>query len=295
MPSRELAEISEKIEGLKTDSLGKFYRYAALLHSITLRDKNKQYDELLPKDTRNSSQPMALLELAAGSLDLPFFNLIREYCKQFDYQRSELGGAWAVAQKLAPKLGLAYFRKGPLADIAFINQRMFEHLDMPVSSSDPNNALYTSIDFKEIQPDILDLLRETSKVHENGFACVDNSFRVLIALLVVAAGLIIVVSLTHVLLGLAMMTMGVLGAFLCVKQLQFEFSNMKQLTLDWAEKAENYRHKKTETTVHMNFFVKPIVLPLISSTYTIVEQLGFGGCEDQRAEMIRKYNDTPGG
>ncbi len=294
MPSRELAEISEKIEGLKTDSLGKFYRYAALLHSITVRDKNKKYDELLPKDTRNLSQPMALLgfrklELAAGSLDLPFSGLIREYCEQFDYQRSELGGEWAVAQKL----GLAYFRKGPLADIAFINQRMLAHLDMPVSSSDPNHSLYTSINFKTIELDIRDLLLKTSKVHENGFACVDNGFKVLIALLVVAVGLIAVVSLTHVLLGLAMMTMGVLGAFLCVEQLQFAFSKMEKLIRECTVRAEHYSAEETETSVRMEFFVKPIIRPLMSSALTIAEQLDFGGVEKQRAEMIRQY--TPGG
>ena len=277
----KITEISDYIETLKDDNgrpvgdLTKFYMYAAVLNSVTVRDESKSFTHLLPKDNRHISRAWnffngSQLEPKPGSLQVQFYEQVTQYREQFKHERSEFD-VLAVAKKLV----LAYFRKGQLGDLAFINERMLSHLEMLSGSLGQDAELYSNINFATMQTQIKTLLQATKAVHTNGFACVDNGFKMGGSVVIAVLGLIAVVSLTHVLLGLLAMAAGGFCAYVFAMQAERAFFKTRQSIQACTNETTRICElvSKSGDKVQKSFIIDTILQPLHYSSVTISEQL----------------------
>jgi hypothetical protein len=306
MPSSALAEISQNIENLDTDSLGKFYMYAAVLEMITVRDpRHKNPFTLLPQDTKITSSLFNRFVGQAVDLNVPHWSTdknkkVESYINQYAYTPSASDNQSALEDfvntvLVLKKLTLAYFRKGQLGDLNFINERMLDHLTMlsPECTFGKNKDLYNNIRFKEKKVIIEDILTKTKAVHDNGFAVIDSGFKCLSFALLAIVGVVFVASLTHVLLGLVMISAGVFGACLAFSIAQACFSRMDHLIDDCQETPETIINTAvsdglTNDTSTIDFIIKPIIVPLMFSGVTIAEQLDMDGTGPARKALADK-------
>ncbi|MCX7119423.1 MAG: hypothetical protein NTZ86_06120 [Legionellales bacterium] len=199
MPSQALTELSAKIESQKTDSFGKFYLYATLLNKITIRDRSKGFFDTMPVCTNTRTFFLTNTNINVGKLPIDFDGRVTIYQDQFDVNVPNF--IFSIQ-----RIFLSFLRKGQLSDLAFIIEKMSNHLTAEQMAEDSYNAsIYTYSSFGTRKKSLENLLRSAQKVSKLAQDTVDNAMYAVITIIAAILSLKITMLLGGLLLTLAML------------------------------------------------------------------------------------------
>ena len=169
MPSYALAELSAQIERQPTDSFGKFYLYASLLRTVTVRkesflDAIPKYRDHTPTGILKTSvlvvsHAVGLTEkenndkpLHTGSLDNFLADKLNAYTELFNFE----GPSFFRSIK---NICLTFVRKGQISDLLYILKQMNNHLHTsPMALDQYNQPIYRGVDFENRKKGVAALL-----------------------------------------------------------------------------------------------------------------------------------------
>ena len=195
MPSSTLQVLSDQIEQLETDDFGKFYMYSSLLNVITVRDE-KAFVYTLPLYKGLFGPPKSVY---IGKPNVDFYSLVTSYQNQF--KPNSAPNIFTVAKKI---IG-AYLRKGQLADLSFIIDKMVAHLNVihiDNMSNTPNKMIYDHIFFNSKKTDVYQVINTVLKANHHFLSCIDNGINASLSACLVILGLTVVLAFAFSLVGL---------------------------------------------------------------------------------------------
>lgn len=207
MPSQALAELSAQIERQKTDSFGKFYLYATLLHKITIRDRAKTFAQTMPFYSNKLTAGLTTTPVKIGELDSLFNAQVTNYQSQFDVKVPDFV---LSIQRIA----LSFIRKGQLSDLAFIIDKMNEHLEAePMAEESYNASIYSNASFHTRKESLYNLLQSAQQVSKLAHDIVDNTGYAFITIIAVVLSLKLTLFLGGLLLTMGMLAAGGYAAY----------------------------------------------------------------------------------
>ena len=276
MPSKLLYEMSRGIEEQGQDAFAKFYMYAALLHMASVRDQNKEFDDIIPQIS--SSLPRKKL-INTG----PIPDEIPEQARRF-----QQGFEPAIQNKfhVAQKIVMTYFRKGQLADMAFIIDKMLMHLrDITQAPADSQNqTIYKKINFSKKQAALFNFVNTVADLSHKALKAIDKGIYATVSGGVALAGLVVVVAslfaMGSLIVGATLVAGGGCGAYIFTQQAKDLINELKQSRkiIKTAVKNMNETVGVLEfitTSRYENFIGKAVVKPAFFSAVTALEQLAF--------------------
>ena len=221
MPSQALTELSAQIESQKTDSFGKFYLYATLLTKITIRDRQKSFFDTMPVYSNKLTVGLTTTPIKAGKLDGSFNAMVTNYQSQFDLKVPNFILS-------IQRIFLSFVRKGQLSDLAFIIDKMNDHLSSePMVEAEYNYSIYSNSSFDSRKTDLQALLRSAQEVSKLAQDTVDNTMYAVITIIAAILSLKITMLLGGLLLTVAMLAASGFAtytflqtAYVCVNSIQ---------------------------------------------------------------------------
>ena len=278
MPSKLLSDMSRGIEEQGQDAFAKFYMYAALLHMATIRDEGRNFDQVLPK--RNP---------VLGARKLINIGLLTpEFTEQAGMFQQGFEPAAQNKLHVAQKIVMAYFRRGQLADIMFIINKMLMHLsDNPPAPTDSRNKdIYDDINFVEKQAALLQFVQVAADLSNKAQKAIDSGMYATASGAVALAGAIVLVasllSVGSFLIGVgAAMTLG--GGYGCyslasqahtlVKELKYHGrGDIKAATIEM-NRSFGSKAKIMASSAYKDFILRAVAKPIFFCGVTVKEQL----------------------
>ncbi len=294
MPSNNLQSIINQIEQQDTDSFGKFYLYVALLHKVTMHDE-KTFVELIPKKQGGFFGQLAGKghnQLDVGKLSPEITGMVNEYSEQYKSgQYNPLGSVQTIM--------MAYLRKGKLADLVVIINKMHQHLSVVYEGSlnKNNKSIYRALDFTQKQHRIEGFLGEMSSISNLLLSSVDISGNFLISSVVALVGAVCLLasglSLLPILVGTTLMVGGALSAYLCFEQIKNQYQQLAEKKKSVEDKVNNFPEDKSFLNSNENHkaFVSSILWPIAYTFPTFIESVLFNDEMAEQAAEMRKTLD----
>jgi hypothetical protein len=269
MPSQALAELSAQIERQKTDSFGKFYLYATLLHKITIRDRTKTFAQTMPFYTDKRTGGLTTTPVKAGTLDSSFNAQVTNYQAQFDVKVPDFV---LSIQRIA----LSFIRKGQLSDLAFIIDKMNEHLGAePMAEELYNASIYSNASFDSRKGGLYNLLQSAQQVSRLTQDIVDNAGYAFITIIATLLSLKLTMLLGGLLLTMGMLAAGgyatyyfLATAIACVNRIEAAMNACNEVGQKlYMEQAGN-----VGTPNNLNFIINGVLAPIAFANVTVQEQ-----------------------
>lgn len=293
MPSHFLEQISQQIEAHGTDHFSKFYMYAGLLNIATVRKPGSNFNNIQPQ---TSPLFFAKKSLKLGEFPNKFATQVNNFQNQFIIPTP---GAFNTMQQIV----MTYFRKGQLADLIFIIDKMLGHLStQELKPTDTNNKdIYKDINFELKKSAIYEFINSISKQNHQILSSIDNVMNAAIAGSIALTGLTIILtstfSLAGLLIGGAMLVGGGLSAYsyaLQVQNLGIQLEKSEKNNQD-AMNAMLNKMSTYESTIsddnHKSFLMRGIVMPFLYYGITAQEQFSPDENTTKQAENDRKRID----
>jgi hypothetical protein len=165
MPSKKLDLLCKQIDNQNTDDFGKFYMYVSLLKSIAIR--NTTFDSGLPK----YNQGMAFWKqkhLALGELPKDFPQEVAAYAREFINTEPNVSNFFY-------HVAMTYMRKGNIADLIYIIDKMLTHLQAINNTQSHNQEISSNINFINKKPEIVKFIEQISACNQQLLAAVDST------------------------------------------------------------------------------------------------------------------------
>lgn len=299
MPSELLTKISKEIDEKGPDSFSKFYMYAAVLNKITVRD-SQDFDDLLPKDERKLLSVFNPYKTPkTPSLTSDFYSNIGKYSLQYAAPPREEKGLMIL------NLVLAYFRRGNLADLVEIVEKMHGHLKATKQVdklSRENQILCSSIGFNEalkfseaLRPHITQYLDMVATLNVYSVDAVDNGGRLAIALMTTTIAAVTVLVITGSLLAAGLIAIsGAALAYLFFSRMQRAYVEFRKTAVACSQLAKAIKIPAegvtdegkvakffTEDPLAKSFIVDTIIRPCAFYNITVQEQIGIFGLREK--------------
>lgn len=285
MPSQALAELSAQIERQQTDSFGKFYLYATLLHKITIRDRTKTFADTMPLYANKATFGWTDTKVNAGTLDSSFNAKIINYQAQFDVK---VPNFILSIQRIA----LSFIRKGQLSDLAFIIDKMNEHLGAePMAEESYNASIYKNASFDSRKKGLHNLLQSAQQVSRLTQDIVDNAGYAVITIIATLLSLKLTMLLGGLLLTMGMLAAGgyatyyfLATAIACVNRIEAAITACNMVGQELCtEQAKNLRSPD-----NLNFIIKGVLMPIAFATVTVQEQTATNFQDHQTSQHNRE-------
>ena len=272
MPSKLLSDISQRIETQGLDAFSKFYMYAGLLSMATVREPGKNFDEVLPKLPKMFSAPLPIVK---GFIAAEFTAQVGEFQRKFTPARQD---EFAVAQKIV----MAYFRKGQLADMAFIIDKMLMHVraTSQAPTNGHNREIYNDINFAGKQAALLQFIQVVEGISNNALRFADNGIHAAVSAGVALTGAIVVVaslfSLGSFMIGAAMVLGGGYGFYTFAEQMRTLMEGFRHGGNDIRRALDGMNATLgtfERDGIYKNFILRAVAKPLFFSAITAQEQI----------------------
>ncbi|MBP6917540.1 MAG: hypothetical protein KBB94_01325 [Legionellaceae bacterium] len=288
MPSQALTELSAQIESQKTDSFGKFYLYATLLKKLTIRDRQQSFFDTMPVYSNKLTVGYTTTSIKAGNLDSTFNAMVTNYQSQFDVK---VPNFILTIQRIF----LFFLRKGQLSDLAFIIDKMNDHLSAePMAEESYNASIYSNSSFYSRKRGLQDLLRSAQDVSKLVQDSVDNTMYAVITIIAAILSLKITMLLGGLLLTLAMLAASGFATYTFLQTAVDCFDNIgkaadacevvgKSLYL---EQAGNIM-----TPDYLSFIINGVLKPIVFANVTVREQMAVDMDEYMQTQRVREAAD----
>jgi hypothetical protein len=272
MPSSALAHIARQIEDQGVDHFSKFYMYAGLLNMISVRETDKTIFTVQPK---TAPVLMSAKSLNHGVFGSNFANEVNQYQNYFQKPTPDP----LMANK---KIIMAYFRKGQLADLAYIIEQMVGHLTAhPLRPTDVDNLrIFESVQFAKKHAATIQFLRSVDELNKTLLGMVDNGVNSALSATVAVIGFSImlasVFSLAGFIIGGALLVGGSLAAYNYSQhnvdvgaRMELQFQTIITGATRMSSPCGFYESIFDET--HKNFMIKGLIKPLAYGAVTLME------------------------
>jgi len=306
MPSYALAELSKQIELQKTDHFGKFYLYATLLNTITVR--KKKFLDGMPVYLDHSiyglaeagfKQTVGVLsghtdtdtskKINIGTIDAQFSEKVSQY--QSQYEDIEPSFVRSVQN-----IFLAFARKGQLSDLIFIIDKMHAHLNTyPMAEKPYNKSIHDGISFGTRKANVNRLLTVARDVTTHAQNSVDNATYGFGTIIAAMLAIQLTMALGGIFLTLVMLGIGACAAFYFLQSAVTSFeriagaaSHCENLFEDMIKKQED----KIYAPNNLNFIIKGVLAPIAYAGVTVHEQTASTDDEARSAAKVRKQLDS---
>jgi hypothetical protein len=263
MPSQKLDLLCQQIENQATDDFGKFYMYVSLLKSVAIR--NTTFASGLPKYNHG----MAFWKknyLDLGELPKDFSDEVAAYAREFINTEPNVSN-------LFYNIAMTYIRKGNIADLIYIIDKMLSHLNAINGTQSHNQEISNHIDFIKKKSEIAKFIEQISSCNQQLLSTVDSTCN---AALFTGATLLLtfIFSLAPSLLVLGLMAGGAYNAYSYAMQAYSQgVETGKKITL----LGEKLKSLPLETSLlsdkNHNRFFTAIITPLPHAAITAGEQL----------------------
>lgn len=294
MPSNDLARISDQIEQQGTDSFSKFFMYANLLNVISIREEGKNIFTVQPKTAPILSSPKGLNYGLFGS---GFTGEVNQYKGFFEKPEPDVLLTFDRIIK-------AYFRKGQLADMAFIIEKMLGHLSAhPLKPTDRTNRdIYDSVNFEDKLEATTQFINSIDQLNKSLLKMVDDGVNSGISAVVAVTGFSVVLasvfSLAGLLIGGTMMAAGIYYAYSYSQQnvgasarIQAQVKSIMEGAVGMTARQGFYENVINPET-HKNFMLKGLIKPLAYSAVTLGEQLAPDEQIAKNVDEVREQLDS---
>ena len=285
MPSQALTELSAQIESQTTDSFGKFYLYATLLNKITIRDSQKSFFDTMPAYSNKLTGGLTTTPINVGKLEGSFKTMATNYQSQF--------GVKAPNFILSiQRIFLSFVRKGQLSDLAFIIDKMNDHLTAePMAKDSYNASIYTYSSFGTRKEGLEDLLRSAQKVSKLAQETVDNTMYAVITIIAAILSLKITMLLGGLLLTSAMLAASgfatytfLKNAYDCVDRIQAAVLACKEA----GKKLCDEQAQNIMTPNNLSFIINGVLKPIAFASVTVQELTALYMEEFQQNQVSRE-------
>lgn len=165
MPSKKLDLLCKQIENQDTDDFGKFYMYASLLKSVAVR--NTTFTSGLPK-CNNGVVFWKKNSLVLGELPKDFPEEVAAYAREFINTEPNVSN-------LFYNIAMTYIRKGNIADLIYVIDKMLTHLLAINSTQTHNQEISNHIDFMKKKPEIVKFIEQISACNQQLLSTVDST------------------------------------------------------------------------------------------------------------------------
>lgn len=286
MPSNQLSSLCDLIEKQETDHFAKFYMYVSLLNTLTVRDKT--FVGGLPKYTGMLG---GVTELKIGK-DLPI-----QFTEQLTYYAREFDNPQPGVMKAIQNLVWAYLRKGKLADLAHIIDKMLFHLAAIHGKQAKNNDIYKDINFNENKESLTQFIGQISAFNHQLLQTVDSGCNSALSVMSFGIGFVLILasvaSITPLIIGLPLLLGGAYGAYHYVTKameqadiLAKQYSSIEKQAVSIGQNEQFYGKNSN----HYAFFTTTYkTLPY--TAVTIGEQLSFDESTHKAREEFRTNLD----
>ena len=306
MSSYALAELSKQIELQPTDHFGKFYLYATLLNTITVRKKNFLEGMPVYKDhsmrgfaAAGTKTVVSLLQghrhtdtgtpIKIGSINDQFAEKVSQY--QSQYEDIEPSFVRSVQN-----IFLAFARKGQLSDLIFIIDKMHAHLNTsPMAEPQYNGSIHDGISFGTRKENVGSLLTAARQVTTHAQNSVDNAKYGFGTIIAAMLAIQLTMALGGIFLTLAMLGIGACAAFYFLQSAVTSFeriagaaSHCENLFEDMIKKQEDEIYAPN----NLNFIIKGVLAPIAYAGVTVHEQTASTDDEARSAAKVRKQLDS---
>lgn len=306
MPSYALAELSAQIERQLTDSFGKFYLYASLLRTVTVRKES--FLDAIPKYRDHTavglvktgmvtlSHAVGLTEkenndkpLHTGPLDNFLADKLNAYTELFNFEGPNFF-------RSIKNICLTFVRKGQISDLLYILKQMNNHLHtFPMALDQYNQSIYRGVDFENRKKGVAALLQSANQVAMNAQNAVDNGVYGMASLIAALLAIKLTMLLGGVILTLLMLSAGVFSAFYFLHNAYTCFERIESAAKACYDQTENMIQEQQQslyTPNYLNFVIKGVLAPLSYTGLTIWEQTAQTKQDARAAKQERIKLDT---
>lgn len=272
MPSSQLALLTQQIESQNTDEFGKFYMYVSLLNAVTVR--NKTFAQSL--ECTKARIMLVNETLNTGALDTDYFsNQITLYARHFLPSSPD----WLNALS---NTAMSYVRRGTVSDLAYITDKMLEHLMAINNQQLHNNHIYTAVDFHKNQNALIELIKHLATTNKEILSLVDKGCNTALSSALAIAGLVLILasafSIFPAIIGLGLMAGGAYAAYSYANQAAGHAKKIEAYSEELSQKMNKTINENSSTQSFYNnrnktAFYHSIFTPLSYTPLTAAEQL----------------------
>lgn len=308
MPSQALQDLSAQIEQQQTDNFGKFYLYATLLNTMTVRKKSflaaMPVYQSVTSTVKSAVQAgfNALLypavgmvtpadedfKIKAGDIDSTFYKKLTDYAEQY-------ANPVPNVVRVSLEIFWTFLRRGKLNDLIFVIQKMDAHLNTSsLAAPAYNQGIYMGIAFKAREQDVKDLLMHARRITKHAQDAVDSGALTVATVIAAIVALKFTMAFGGILLSLTMLTAGACTAYYFIQsaiesfnQIETAANNCEQLCLKMTQEQEENLYSPN----NLNFIIKGIMAPITYTGVTVREQMQTCEAEAQATRAERKRID----
>ena len=289
MPSQALTELSAQIESQKTDSFGKFYLYATLLKKITIRDRQQSFFDTMPVYSHMLTMGLTTTAIKAGNLDAALNSRVTNYQSQFDVKAPNFILS-------IQRIFLSFVRKGQLSDLAFIIDKMNDHLNAaPMAVESYNAGIYSNASFDSRKKGLQELLRSTQNVSKLAQDTVDNTMYAFITIIAAILSLKITMLLGGLLLTLAMLAASGFATYAFLQTAYACFNSIESAVIACQEvgkKLYTEQARNAMTPNFLSFIIYGVLKPLAFANVTVREQTAVDMDEYLKTQTVREQLES---
>lgn len=287
MPSQALQELSTQIEQQQTDNFGKFYLYATLLNTMTVRKQS--FVDAMPVYQSMENSAANTLKTSVNGLFGTVFNNVGEDDKiktggiDSDFSGKLTNYAEQYANPLPNVLRVSleifwtFLRRGKLNDLIFVIQKMDAHLNTsPITTTAHNQDIYNKISFQRREADVKELLKHARHITKHAQDTVDCGALTVTTVIAALVALEFTMAFGGVFLSLAMLTAGACTAYYFIQCAIVSFNQIEAAVSRCEILFQTMVDQQTANLYspnHLNFIIKGIMAPIVYTGVTVREQL----------------------
>lgn len=310
MPSQALQDLSAQIEQQQTDNFGKFYLYATLLNTMTVRKKSflaampvyQSVTSTVKSAVQNGLNTIFYpsvglvftpadedCKIKTGAIDSTFYKKLTDYAEQY-------ANPVPNVVRVSLEIFWTFLRRGKLNDLLFVIQKMDAHLNTSsLAAPAYNQGIYMGIAFKERQENVRELLTHARWITKHAQDAVDSGALTVATVIAAIVALKFTMAFGGILLSLTMLTAGACTAYYFIQsaiesfnQIETAANNCEQLCLKMTREQEENLYSPN----NLNFIIKGIMAPITYTGVTVREQMQTCEAEAQATRAERKRIDN---
>ncbi|WP_392537541.1 hypothetical protein [Legionella sp. 227] len=287
MPSSQLSSLCELIENQKTDNFAKFYMYASLLNTLTV--KNKTFVGSLPQYSGffGSTTDLDI----GGPLPIQFTKQLTLYAREFNNTQPH----WS---KTLQNVVMTYVRKGKISDLAHIIDMMLYHLAAIQGRQSRNHGIYSDISFADKKEGLTQFIEKISAFNHQLLSTADSGFNTALSAFAVVTGFVLVLasiaSVVPLIIGLPLLVGGGYGMYhystKAIGQID-KLANQLKLIQDSVNGIGQDNSLFDFSNFNQMAFLTAAVKPLPYALVTAVEQIILDESQQKQATQYREALD----
>ncbi|MCX7091346.1 MAG: hypothetical protein NTU48_07855 [Legionellales bacterium] len=306
MPSYALAELSKQIELHPTDHFGKFYLYATLLNTITVRKTNFLKGMPVYKDHSACGLVAAGTQSFVGFLQgrghtdtgtpINIGTINDQFSEKVSQYQSQYEDIEPSFVRSVQNIFLAFARKGQLSDLIFIIDKMHAHLNTyPMAQKQYNKSIHDGISFGTRKANVDSLLTAARDVTTHAQNSVDNATYGFGTIIAAMLAIQLTMALGGIFLTLVMLGIGACATFYFLQSAVTSFERIAGA----ASRCENLFNEMIKDQIeetyapnNLNFIIKGVLAPIAYAGVTVQEQTASTDDEARSAAKVRKELDS---